>query len=142
MGEKNGPKLDFAASADPNLAALYARLTAETPTRKVAYKAMKPNVFFVVSGQEGARKFYSRFEKNESASPPIRGFTFTYPASAQNFDRVALAVANSFEAFPAVGERRRTPPARRRPRLHRPCVSPPRLRRPPRPRSSSRPARR
>ncbi|HKN29652.1 MAG TPA: peptidoglycan-binding domain-containing protein [Roseiarcus sp.] len=103
MAEKNGPKLDFASSAEPDLAALYARLGAETPTRKVAYKAMKPNAFFVVSGQDGAQKFYSRFEKNDAASPPIRGFTFLYPARAQNLDRVALAVANSFEAFPAGG---------------------------------------
>ncbi len=100
---KNGPKLDFASSGDPNLAALYARLSTETPTRKVAYKAMKPNAFFVVSGHDGAQKFYSRFEKNEGMSPPIRGFTFTYPALAQNLDRVALAVANSFEPFPTVG---------------------------------------
>ena len=103
MAEKNGPRLEFASSAEADLAALYARLGADTPTRKVAYKAMKPNAFFVVSGQDGARKFYSRFEKNEAASPPVRGFTFTYPASAQNLDRVGIAVANSFEAFPAGG---------------------------------------
>ena len=104
MAEKNGPKLDFASSADPDLAALYARLSAETPTRKVVYKAIKPGAFFVVSGQDGARKFYSRFERNESMSPPIRGFAFSYPASAQTLDRVALAVANSFEPFPARGQ--------------------------------------
>ncbi len=104
MADKNGPKLDFASSADPDLAALYTRLSTETPTRKVAYKAMKPNAFFVISGQDGAHKFYSRFEKNDGASPPIRGFTFSYPAAAQNLDRVALAVANSFEPFPTAGE--------------------------------------
>ncbi len=82
MAERNGPKLDFATSADPDLAALYARLGAESPTRKVAYKAIKPNAFFVVSGQDGAQKFYSRFEKNDAANPPIRGFTFAYPAAA------------------------------------------------------------
>ncbi len=99
-----GVRLEFASSADPDLAALYPRLAAETPTRKVAYKAMKPGAFFVVSGQDGGMKFYSRFERNESASPPIRGFTFSYPASAQNLDRVALAVANSFEPFPVRGQ--------------------------------------
>jgi Putative peptidoglycan binding domain len=103
MSARNGPKLDFASSADPDLGALYARLSAESPTRKIAYKAMKPNVFFVVSGREGAQRFYSRFDKNESATPPIRGFTFSYPAAAENLDRVALAVANSFEAFPTAG---------------------------------------
>ncbi len=101
LGAKNGPKLDFAVSADPDLGVLYAQLTAESATRKVAYKAMKPNAFFVVSGQEGTQKFYSRFEKSEGATPPIRGFTFSYPAATQYLDRVALAVANSFQAFPA-----------------------------------------
>ena len=104
MVDKNGPKLDFASSVEADLAALYARLSTETSTRKVAYKAMKPNAFFVVSGQDGAHKFYSRFEKNDVANPPIRGFTFSYPATAQNLDRIALAVANSFEPFPTGGE--------------------------------------
>ncbi len=93
-------KLDFASSADPDLNALYARLAAGTATRKIAYKAMKPDAFFVVSGQDGATKFYTRFEKNAAASPPIRGFTFSYPASrAALLDRIAIAVANSFGPF-------------------------------------------
>ena len=104
IAAKNGPRLDFAASVGTDLAALYARLSAETPTRKVAYKAMKPNAFFVVSGQDGAQKFYSRFEKKEDMIPPVRGFTFSYPALAKDLDRVALAVANSFEPFPPTGE--------------------------------------
>ncbi len=117
MGDKNGPKLEFSTSADPDLAALYARLGADSPSRKVAYKAIKPNAFFVVSGHEGTQKFYSRFEKNESANPPIRGFTFAYPAAASNLDRVALAVANSFDAFPAAVENaaNAAPPAEARP---------------------------
>ena len=110
---ESSARLDFASSADADLSALYARLTAETATRKVAYKAMKPDAFFVVSGQDGAAKFYSRFEKNESANPPIRGFTFSYPASqGAQLDRVAIAVANSFDAFPArAAEAGKTPPA-------------------------------
>ena len=96
-----GARLDFAASADPDLGALYARLTAATPTRQIAYKAIRPDAFFVVSGQDGPASFYTRFDKNAAASPPIRGFTFAYPASqAAQLDRVALAVANSFEPFP------------------------------------------
>ena len=101
LAARSGAKLDFASSADPDLSALYARLSAGTPTRNVAYKAMKPDDFFVVSGQEGTAKFYTRFEKSEKANPPIRGFTFTYPASqAAELDRIAIAIANSFEAFP------------------------------------------
>ena len=85
----------------PISSALYARLTAVTPARKIAYKAIKPDAFFVVSGQDGASNFYTRFDKNAAASPPIRGFTFAYPSSqAAQLDRVAIAVANSFEPFP------------------------------------------
>ena len=98
---KGGTRLEFASSSEADLAGLYARLSAKSPARKVSYKAMKPGAFFVVSGQDGTTKFYSRFETSASANPPVRGFTFAYPAAdAAQFDRVALAVANSFEAFP------------------------------------------
>jgi len=96
-----GTKLDFAASSDADLDALYARLSAPTPSRRIAYKAIKPDAFFVVSGQDGTSTFYTRFDKNAAASPPVRGFTFAYPtARAAALDPVALAVANSFHAFP------------------------------------------
>jgi peptidoglycan hydrolase-like protein with peptidoglycan-binding domain len=96
-----GARLDFAANADADLGALYARLSAATPTRKIAYKAIKPDAFFVVSGQDGPVKFYTRFDKNLNATPPIRGFTFAYPASQTGYlDRIAIAIANSFEPFP------------------------------------------
>jgi peptidoglycan hydrolase-like protein with peptidoglycan-binding domain len=96
-----GARLDFAANADPDLGALYARSSAATPTRKIAYKAIKPDAFFVVSGQDGPVKFYTRFDKNPNATPPIRGFTFAYPASQTAYlDRIAIAIANSFEPFP------------------------------------------
>jgi hypothetical protein len=96
-----GARLDFAANADADLGALYARLSAATPTRKIAYKAIKPDAFFVVSGQDGPVKFYTRFDKNPNATPPIRGFTFAYPASQTAYlDRIAIAIANSFESFP------------------------------------------
>ena len=96
-----GARLDFASNADVDLGALYARLSAATPTRRIAYKAIKPDAFFVVSGQDGPVKFYTRFDKNPNANPPIRGFTFAYPASQTAIlDQVAIAVANSFEPFP------------------------------------------
>jgi hypothetical protein len=96
-----GARLDFASNAAPDLGALYTRLSATTSARKIAYKAIKPEAFFVVSGQEGQIKFYTRFDKNPVANPPIRGFTFAYPASqGAYFDRIAIAVANSFEPFP------------------------------------------
>ena len=111
LGGRNGAKLEFSASADGDLSGLYARLTAATPSRKIAYKAIKSDVFFVVSGQDGAANFYTRFEKNAAANPPVRGFTFAYPtAQAAQLDRIALAVANSFEAFPEAAK----PPVRAR----------------------------
>jgi hypothetical protein len=101
LNAKGGARLDFASNADADLGALYARLSASTPARKIAYKAIKPDAFFVVSGQDGPVKFYTRFDKNPNASPPIRGFTFAYPASqTAALDRVAIAIANSFEPFP------------------------------------------
>jgi len=96
-----GARLDFAANADADLGALYTRLSAATPSRKIAYKAIRPDAFFVVSGQDGPVKFYTRFDKTPNASPQIRGFTFAYPASQTAYlDRIAIAIANSFEPFP------------------------------------------
>jgi hypothetical protein len=96
-----GARLDFASNADADLGALYGPLSATTPARKIAYKAIKPDAFFVVSGQDGPVKFYTRFDKNPTASQPIRGFTFAYPASqTATLDRIAIAIANSFEPFP------------------------------------------
>jgi Putative peptidoglycan binding domain len=101
LGALPGARLDFASNTDADLSALYARLSAATPARKIAYKAIKPDAFFVVSGQDGPGKFYTRFDKNPNASPPIRGFTFAYPASQTAYlDRVAIAIANSFVPFP------------------------------------------
>jgi peptidoglycan hydrolase-like protein with peptidoglycan-binding domain len=97
-----GTKLELAAPPDADLNALYARLSTPTPTRRIAYKAIKPDAFFVVTGQDGKSAFYTRFDWNAAASPPIRGFTYTYPTvQSAALDRIALAVANSFQAFPA-----------------------------------------
>jgi hypothetical protein len=109
LGARGGARLDFASNADADLGALYARLSMPTPARKIVYKAIKPETFFVVSGQDGATKFYTRFDKNATASPPLRGFTFAYLASqTAPLDRIAIAIANSFEPFP---ESAAAPPA-------------------------------
>lgn len=100
---KTDVTLDFASDAGGDLASLYARLAAEAPARKVGYRATKPGAFFVVSGEERGRKFYTRYDSSAAATPPIRGFTFAYPATRNDLDRVALAVANSFQPFPQPG---------------------------------------
>jgi hypothetical protein len=93
----------YRTGADADLAALYAKLTADEKGRKIAYKAMKADDFFVVAGELGGRKFYTRFAKapaNWRSGPELRGFVFAYPNDqAADFDRIALAVANSFEPF-------------------------------------------
>jgi peptidoglycan hydrolase-like protein with peptidoglycan-binding domain len=90
-----------------SLAALYGKLSAETPERKITYKAMKPDTFFVVAGEQGIRKFYLRYALAPPSAPDagvMRGFEFAYPvAQASELDRVALAIANSFEPFPSSG---------------------------------------
>lgn len=92
------------AGSETDFAALYAQIGAERPGRKVTYKAMKPDSFFVVSGEEAARKFYTRIAKAPAGSPDPtarRGFTFSYPAAqSAALDRISLAIANSFEPFP------------------------------------------
>jgi peptidoglycan hydrolase-like protein with peptidoglycan-binding domain len=101
LNARGGARLAFASNADADLGGLYTRLSTATPTRKITYKAIKPEGFFVVSGEEGPVKFYTRFDKNPDATPPIRGFTFAYPASqTATLDRVAIAIANSFAPFP------------------------------------------
>ena len=49
--------------------------------------------------------FYTRFDRNTTANPPMRGFTFAYPAvEAAQLNRVAIAVANSFDPFPEAAQ--------------------------------------
>ena len=95
--------LPYRRGADADLAALYAKLTADEKGRKITYKAMKADDFIVVAGELAGRKFYTRFAKapaNWSDGPQLRGFTFTYPSDeAADLDKVALAIANSFEPF-------------------------------------------
>jgi len=83
---------------------LYKWLVADAPRRKVTYKALKPDTFFVVAGEEGGRKFYLRYAQAPATAPEpgaLRGFVFSYPAAqAGALDSIALAVANSFDPFP------------------------------------------
>ncbi|HLJ72658.1 MAG TPA: peptidoglycan-binding domain-containing protein [Roseiarcus sp.] len=90
-------------SAGGDLAALYARLSADTPGRKTTLKLSRPD-FFVLSGEEGGRKFYLRYAKAPTNWPDpsqVRGFKLTYPAQSASFDRIAVAIADTFEPFPA-----------------------------------------
>ena len=82
-----------------DLAALYKALSADAGARKVTYKYLKPDNFFVTAGEEGDNKFYRRYAVS---GDKLRGFAFLYPKKrAKALDPVALAIANTFDPFPA-----------------------------------------
>jgi peptidoglycan hydrolase-like protein with peptidoglycan-binding domain len=98
--------LSSVAGNDANLGKLYANLTADAPGRKITLKINRPD-FIVVSSEEASRKTYERWAKAPAGWPDatvIRGFRFAYPpAQSADLDRIGVAIANSFEPFPAPG---------------------------------------
>jgi hypothetical protein len=81
----------------PTLESQYDQAKLPTTTRKVTYSILRPN-FFVVAGEDRGQKFYFRLAQG---SKGFRGYRVTYPkARASEFDRVLIAIANSFEPFP------------------------------------------
>ena len=94
------------AGGDAKMGVLFAALTADAPGKKITLKLSRPD-FFVVSGEEGGRKFYQRMAKAPAGWPDpatIRGFRLSYPAAqSAELDRIGVAVADSFEPFPAAG---------------------------------------
>src|SRR5260370_41312216 len=92
------------AGAEAKLGSMFAALTADAAGRKITLKLSRPE-YFVVSGEEGGRKFYQRSAKVPAGSSDptaVRGFKFTYPsAQSAELDRISVAVADSFEPFPA-----------------------------------------
>ena len=84
-------------SPPAELQPLFELLRADQPGRKVTYKVLRPD-WFVVSGDEQGRRFYTRMNATPAG---LRGYTLTYPAArAAEFDRISIAVANSFETGP------------------------------------------
>jgi hypothetical protein len=100
---KNGPKLAslnenvtvdvlrFPAEAE-SFEALFDRLKAERPGRKVTYSLLRPE-FFVITGSVDGKSFYMRFLRTEADS---RGFIVGWaPELSPDFDRVPIAMAVS-----------------------------------------------
>jgi peptidoglycan hydrolase-like protein with peptidoglycan-binding domain len=87
------------APPDATLQTLYDRNTAmQSPGRVVSYKVLRPD-FFVVAGETAGGKFYTRYG---SGPEGLRGFSIGYDkAVAPQFDRLVVAIANSFTPFPA-----------------------------------------
>ena len=85
------------SEADANLADLFEKAKAESAGRKVTYKVLQGD-FFVVSGEDNGRQFYTRISKG---SLGLRGFTFSYRVNRKaELDRVTIAMANAFVPFP------------------------------------------
>ena len=81
-------------------------LSIDAPGRKVTYKLLRPD-FFVVSGEIGPRTFYTRSAPGKGH---IVSYTMMFPtARAKEFDRVMIALANSFQ--PVAGTVPAAPPA-------------------------------
>lgn len=82
---------------ETDLDALFERVTATGPDRKITYKLKKPD-FLVVTGETATGRFYIRYA---SGIAGIRGFTVGYDkAVAAETDRLVIAIANSFVPFP------------------------------------------
>ncbi len=92
-------------AANGGLPEVFARMSATAGARKVTYKLLRPD-FLVVSGEIGDHTFYSRFAAGRvDGTDVLRGFTLTYPkADAARLDAVTLAVAASFDPFPAAAK--------------------------------------
>jgi putative peptidoglycan binding protein len=103
-----------ASGADAKLGAMFAALTADKDSRKITLKLSRPD-YFVVSGEEAGRKFYQRTAKAPAGAPDptlVRGFRFTYPiAQSGELDKISVAIADSFEPFPAAASSPTTPVA-------------------------------
>jgi peptidoglycan hydrolase-like protein with peptidoglycan-binding domain len=87
---------------------LYERaLVSSNPDRKVTYRLLRPD-FYVVAGETPQGKFYQRVGKG--ADGALRGFSIGYDkASAAVWDKLTVAIANSFDPTPGA------PPAAGRP---------------------------
>jgi hypothetical protein len=100
LTSKDGSVGLYTKETTGDLAALYKSLSADAGNRKVTYKFLKPDAFFVTAGEDGDNKFYRRYAAGEGGK--LRGFAFVYPkARAKTLDPVALAIANSFDPFPS-----------------------------------------
>jgi peptidoglycan hydrolase-like protein with peptidoglycan-binding domain len=94
--------LDVFTSPDSgnDLVAMFDKLKADSPTRKVTYRIQRPD-FFVVSGDAAGKSFYTRVAKGVAKDAPVlRGYTLTYPTQQRAaFDTINIAIANSFNPF-------------------------------------------
>lgn len=80
----------------------------EPPERKVVYSVVRPS-FFVLSGSQGAKKFYVRAQISGNE---VRGLTIlSDQASERTMAPVVIAMSSSFTPFPTPAD---APPPRRK----------------------------
>jgi hypothetical protein len=109
LTSKDGSIGLYLKETEGDLAALFKAQSADAGSRKVKYKYLKPDAFFVVAGEDGDSKFYRRYATN---GDKLRGFSFVYPKKrAKALDPVALAIANTFDPFPTATPALETAPA-------------------------------
>ncbi len=101
--------LDTRVEKEPDtLETLYDKSIKPAANRKVTYKLLKPD-FYVATGETATGKFYTRMAKAEDGR--LRGFSVGYDkALAGGFDRIVIAIANSFEPFPSATAPAAQPP--------------------------------
>ena len=87
----------FREMSPTTLAALFEQQR-RNPARKIEYSVRKPD-FIVLSGSEGAKKFYMRAHQGPNE---VRGVTLVYdPAIGEVMNRLVVAVSSTFAPFPA-----------------------------------------
>lgn len=82
------------------LASVFDELRSDAPGRKVTYKILRPD-FLVVAGETRSAIFYTRYAHGvRNGADALAGFTFSYAAGSKAvYDKLAIAIANSFEPF-------------------------------------------
>lgn len=108
VGREGKLQVDTYAFDDGDLAALYERMKAEQPGRRITYAVLRPD-WFVVADDVGGRRGYTRFARGPQGG--IRGFLFTIDAAlGPELDRVVIATAGRFEPFPGTAAPQQSQP--------------------------------
>ena len=96
------------AAPGTTLAGVFERQKKDPANRQVEYSVMREN-FFVLSGQQGLKRFYVRGQIKDNE---VRGFSLMYDQAMMGImDPVAVAMSSRFEAFPSAPA---GPPPRRK----------------------------
>lgn len=97
------------AEPSTTLASVY-EAQRKTPDSKIAYNVMRGDAF-TVSGLRGLKKFYAR---GQFRNGEVRGFSIVYDQAMEaQMEPVAIAMASTYQAFPANAGANLPPPRRK-----------------------------